>query len=1322
MLKIISPLSLLFLLSLSAAAFGVDDGDRSIPLLSPALHPASEAAFVPSPDELPAVNPAPDWYVRTGARKGLSGQAVTGPELFVAPDIAVLSRGLSPAWNALFAGYQETTALVQADDIAGLAGSKDLLIVPSGALAGTALSGFFKAGLAEYVRQGGTLFCLTQRKGADFSALPVPEGQQLSAVGWSEDSGPLFRASRVQADHPLVRSMTKPEPLAETDGYIKTYPAGSQVLLARSDGNPTLLLYSYGKGHVLVGTLFTDLSSLLGSPEQDEMVLLKDLLAWSRTQRSADRQPDPQALPQSSETAAQNLAPSPPPPAFPFPSVRASLERTASTLTVHLELPGSAKLKDRLVLVRTGGQEKQATLSTDKTLLSFELPSAGNERRVSYTVYGKQGRSLARGSLAVPAVGDTFALPDRSVHIPGEQATFRFNGIGQGEVTLEGLGFLNDQIVADRGSMNMEVPRDLPAGTYRMQWTFEDKQGNKNQGFFPVDLAGYRAAVTDVAIKTSKDKEQLKARAQFTIKAGRNVSGQLQLMLKPPDAVAVVVAEPVLSLVEGVQTVPVSFTIDRDLAGIWELSYRLSSVLPDGAGLPSAPVTLDSGSLLFDRGDAAVLALTPDPLLLYDPAPAGLTATVTGKGKMSVEVRLDGQEVARQQLELSGTTQYPVSLPRLEAGIHTVRVSLAGTIPPAERERQVISGLRLPDVTVNLRAGEPAADAKGPVMPLTLLFRNQGKNASAPVRTDLFEGEPAKGGKPFGSIDLPALGPGEQLVKTWNWPLYEKAGPRTLVAVTDLEGKLSEVNRNNNRASLAVTVPELLLTAESPKTPFRASDRISVPLALFNLTSRSAQGLKVTSNFSGPSGKSVFTESLPVPDLKAAAMAAIEPVFKSVIPAVGAHTLSATVSGGTDPVGASARFAVLPTLLFSGSLDGTASSAVQCRPFTIKADLKNAGNVSASGTVRVEARAPGEGEALLVRNFPLAAGAQNVKIDRLDLPHGKLTLRLTASAASDQFKLSRELVLAERDLTVKGPVEVKRLTGTFPRVLVLRGTESRRVEQAVADAMLQQAFDQEESFLKIVESEEEFTSQAMTGMFNVYVLFEPHEMVKAGWLKERIARGQGVLIIGTGAAPVSIAQDLGFSFKDLPDKKSGATLAFSDNSPLGLTGTLPVTGKGLEVSKTGARPAAVFSSTNQPAMLVDATGKGKVIVMPLPVSHSAYEDGTSALYSLVLKKAGILLTPEEDDGAVLSGALSLSSPGGPVSARVAEALPAGATALWSNLESKASGTTVTYRVQADRDPKRLLYVYQAPAGERRTGSAEVFFECDGRYISQGKVE
>ncbi len=252
-------------------------------IMSGTDHPGGPFAYVLVQEPRTAFDPA--WAVRTGIRKGVYSQTVED-EVVAGPDVAILKSGLYSQWPAILTGFQEASTTVEPWDIGGLVRTKPVLIIPSGGLSGLSDSRFFKAGLRAYVEAGGVIVVMSQRKGSDFSILPVPEGSQMTGAGWLEDAAAFFRASSLQSAHPSLAGIRTTRPAIETHGYVNAYPPGSTLLLAHADGNSTALLYPLGKGWVVVTTLFSDFLSSQRTLATDEKNLLRDLIAWAKAPAS----------------------------------------------------------------------------------------------------------------------------------------------------------------------------------------------------------------------------------------------------------------------------------------------------------------------------------------------------------------------------------------------------------------------------------------------------------------------------------------------------------------------------------------------------------------------------------------------------------------------------------------------------------------------------------------------------------------------------------------------------------------------------------------------------------------------------------------------------------------------------------------------------------------------------------------------------------------------------------------------------------------------------------------------------------------------------
>jgi len=197
-----------------------------------------------------------------------------------AAHVAVLFKGFAgEAATALDAlGLSHVWAELTFDPIQ-LAEDHEVLFVPSGALFGTAESADLKARFEAYVRGGGTLLVMAQMRGADFTPVPVPPGEALSAYGWFEDQSCWTASVVVAAAHPATSALTEDRRSVNVDGFLDRWPSQATVLLRKSAGGmPVLLTYPLGSGRVIVTTIFEDWAQANGRSTGEGRALLADLV------------------------------------------------------------------------------------------------------------------------------------------------------------------------------------------------------------------------------------------------------------------------------------------------------------------------------------------------------------------------------------------------------------------------------------------------------------------------------------------------------------------------------------------------------------------------------------------------------------------------------------------------------------------------------------------------------------------------------------------------------------------------------------------------------------------------------------------------------------------------------------------------------------------------------------------------------------------------------------------------------------------------------------------------------------------------------------
>ncbi len=1357
--------------------------------------------------------PEPLWSLRTGFRKGVTDLSLE-EEAFAGPDAAVLRSGLFTEWSGLLAEYRESAVLVEPDDLAGLAATKPLLIIPSGGLAGLSSSNIFRAGLAEYVRSGGIVLCFAQQKGGDYAALPVPEGSKavVAGAGWAEDSGPLFRSSSLQDAHPILAELKKATPSLETDGYLTSYPEIARVLLVRQDGYPTFILYAFGKGWVAVTTLMSDVSYVQGLLADDERALVRGMVLWAKSggrtaQLAAVKQltatlrvrgPDegeassvrtlvigpfrdkpkeertiPSPLKASQEASLPFIygipadagpgiyhieyflqdekkrplsapaetadgwfavmPPSPPPtaiartakPLAAFPagfSAEPAIEHLGDRVKIALEVrrtSGTAGAYD--LFARLGGQELYFKITGERATISAEVPLHAAGSRLSYAVYHAGGRSLARGSIPVVPPQKSGISVDRPWYLTGQKIRVSVTGMGAGEISVTGLGSVHRDHTSKNRVFEMSVPEALPSGIYPLTWEFQTTAGDRREGEISVAVQGARVACKDVSVIPQSPRSSASITASFRFSSSQAQQSVLNVQPVSPDGTVLPGRETAVSLIAGDNDAVLSVPFKPDRAGIWSFRYTLSARLPEGPGFSREPVMLLSDRVFHDAGDAAILAMHTDKPMYYEASgPVAFTAVTYAKGPAKVELFLDGKRIRKEKFEARGVTSITMPLTGLALGIHTLKAVAAGDDLESSRELRLIYGARLPDLTATVKTSEPIA----PVMELGVGVMNQGKVASGTVQAALYEGDPASGGVLIQTSPVPPLEPGRQYVFIVKWPLAGKAGPRTLVAVVDRDARVVESNRSNNTASISLTIPDIVLNLVPDKASFRADEQVRYRVGVVNFTADTFATLTVKLQTADPSGKTVATDTLTLLNVAPGEARTIDRVLDVPVPQEGTYIISGQAITTKPVTSDSLGIVILPTLLLKGSLEGTPSSAAPCRPFAIRYTVRNTGNVQpTNGALKLEIRSSVLKQLVYAQQLPFALDTRTNRIENVDFPRGTYTLSLRASAVNQQRGLTADFLLAEQPITVGGPVELQRSSSSVPRILILAGGEnSTAIEQAVMEKLLKESFEQEGAYVKTVTSAEDFSTQALTGMFNTYVLFEINGMLDTvEAIRSGLSHGHGVVVAGSGERSRAVAEALSFEFGPaLSGNVPGIT--FSGATGLGLSGTMPISGNVLPPRKRGAQAVAVFPD-GRPAVLLDVMDKGRTIVIPFSLTQSALNAGTTSPFSLLLRSAVLAVVPgQEGADNVASVQLLVSSPTGPVKTQIVETLPRGAKVLWTSIAGSFKNGALTFELIAGPEPQRIIYLFQPANPAAVKTAAEVFSECDGKFVSQGKAE
>ena len=111
-----------------------------------------------------------------------------------------------------------------------------ILLIPSGGLFGKENDSTFKEILKQYVRLGGTIVVFAQQQDFHFDILPLPDNENLRAIGWRQDQSCYHGSAYYDQIHPVTSSWITWYNTGSmgTDGYFIDYPSNSTVILRRT--------------------------------------------------------------------------------------------------------------------------------------------------------------------------------------------------------------------------------------------------------------------------------------------------------------------------------------------------------------------------------------------------------------------------------------------------------------------------------------------------------------------------------------------------------------------------------------------------------------------------------------------------------------------------------------------------------------------------------------------------------------------------------------------------------------------------------------------------------------------------------------------------------------------------------------------------------------------------------------------------------------------------------------------------------------------------------------------------------------------------------
>ncbi|MGB9715959.1 MAG: PKD domain-containing protein [Thermodesulfovibrionales bacterium] len=90
-------------------------------------------------------------------------------------------------------------------------------------------------------------------------------------------------SSYIDTYHQILSGQSRYTPSLNVDGYFTDYPSDTVVILRRtSNGQPSMIMYDYGMGKVIVSNMYSDWASGHSQASKEEISLVRDMISWAK--------------------------------------------------------------------------------------------------------------------------------------------------------------------------------------------------------------------------------------------------------------------------------------------------------------------------------------------------------------------------------------------------------------------------------------------------------------------------------------------------------------------------------------------------------------------------------------------------------------------------------------------------------------------------------------------------------------------------------------------------------------------------------------------------------------------------------------------------------------------------------------------------------------------------------------------------------------------------------------------------------------------------------------------------------------------------------
>jgi hypothetical protein len=462
-------------------------------------------------------------------------------------------------------------------------------------------------------------------------------------------------------------------------------------------------------------------------------------------------------------------------------------------------------------------------------------------------------------------------------------------GNTSGTLTLTAPNYEETVPFNNTATRSFPLPSTMTAGTYYVSYQLSTSSGQNYTGTRPFDVDGIRVKVKEATLDKAKYAPSDTINLTLSIESNQNLGAILKTWLVDPDKnYTLPQTQNILLATTAPLLTSQNIALNTAKLGLHRLVY----------GIYSDDMLLCAGSAAFDMGEAVVLGIATDQASYPDGRePVTAAVNLYGSGPATLELFLDGQSAALQSVTLAGFTAIQQNIPVNSPGRHTLKAVLTSGGLTSTKERSIVYGSGLPDLSLRMFIDQALAGAK---MKLNVTVTNQGKSSSSATTLNLYDG-PVTDGLLLATFDVKSLAPGEYQTFIFEFDCLGRTGANSVSALIDPAGQVFEFNKGNNEVQIAFTVPEIALETTLGKDVYTPGETVMITGKITNLSPKQIFDLILATEVRDADSLQVFTDSKSIAVIDDSATVSVDSswVTGANLPE-GFYTINQTLRGGAS--------------------------------------------------------------------------------------------------------------------------------------------------------------------------------------------------------------------------------------------------------------------------------------------------------------------------------------------------------------------------------------------------------------------------------------